>query len=181
MIAVVLQMSLGTGVLLAQAPDAAVAWPASAGPSPYPAPVTRRRLVFAFLPSLTMGISPIPSVGPALFVGGWLPRGPWALGYQITINTGLADRYAIGILAHRHHITAMRAFGRRGRGFTSVGGGAAFLMTNPVVEAEGRVGRRFGDKRHGIIAAQVRVGWDVGHREELPMPQFGVVFGVALL
>lgn len=198
MISVVLMMHL----VVVQGPT----WPASAGPSPYGPEVAptypgapteaapldvnasrpaqtdrRRRFVFGFLPSLTFGVSPIPSVGPAFFVGGRLPRGPWALGYQLTLSGGLADRYSSGLLAHRHHVTAMRAFGRAGRGFASVGGGAAFLVVVPVVEAEGRVGLRFGSKRYGVVAAQVRLGWNLGRHEQAPMPQLGVVFGLALL
>lgn len=191
-------LSLGTGlaqepaqeVMPVPAPDSApVASPtadpgvravpyAAYEPTPLPA-VKPRRLVFAFLPSLTMGISAIPSANVALFVGGRLPRGPWALGYQFTFSSGFAERYSRGWLTHRHHITALRSFARRG--FASVGGGVAFLEVSPVVEAEGRVGLRFGRKRYGVVAGQVRLGWDVGHRERAPMPQFGVVIGFAVM
>lgn len=152
--------------------------PPGSGPLPQPRP---RRLVFAFLPSLTMGISPIPSANVALVFGAKLPASAWVLGYQLTLSSGLAERYAVGVWTHRHHITALRSFARGGRGFASVGGGAAFLLLNPVVEAEGRVGIRFGSKRYGVFAAMVRLGWDIGHRERAPMPQFGLVFGVALM
>jgi hypothetical protein len=84
-------------------------------------------------------------------------------------------------LTHRHHVTAMRSFGATGRGFASVGGGAAFLWTFPVAEAEGRIGVRFGSKRYGILAALVRIGWNLGFREQAPMPQFGLVVGFAFL
>lgn len=150
-------------------------------PAPPPAPPPPRRLVFAFLPSLTMGISPLPSANVAALLGGRLPRSAWALGYQFTFASGLAERYTSGVVTHRHHLTAMRSFGARDRGFTSVGGGAAFLERKPVVEAEGRVGLRFGRKRYGVVALQLRLGWDIGHHERAPMPQFGAVFGFAFL
>jgi hypothetical protein len=168
------------------APSVAVARPLEPGqPGPYgmyvpgSASEPRRRVVVAFLPSLTMGISPLPSHNPALFVGGRL-RGAWALGYQLTLSMGLAERYFLGLYTHRHHVTAMRPFGATGRGFVSVGGGAAFLITNPVVEVEGRVGLRWGSKKYGVVGVMMRLGWDVGHREQAPMPQLGVFFGVAV-
>lgn len=199
--ALILMMSLGTGVLAQAAPT----WPASAGPSPYavpaapvggvptyaapaadpgtgaypePPPRPPRRFVVGFLPSIVFGVSAIPSAGPGLFLGGKLPRGRWALGYQLALTPGLADRYFAGIGAHRHHVTAIRVFGEKGRGFASVGGGAAFLITVPVVEVEGRVGVRLGDSRRTILAAQARLGWNVGHREQAPMPQLGLMFGI---
>ncbi len=151
--------------------------------APVVAPMTPpppRRLVVAFLPSITMGISPMPSQNLALFLGGRLPDSPWALGYQFTFSNGLAERYFLGFLTHRHHITAMRAFGARGRGFTSVGGGAAFLAVIPVVEVEGRIGVRWGTRKYGVFGAIARVGWNIGYREQAPMPQLGLFLGVAL-
>lgn len=193
-------MALGTGIAYAQEPaeQETVAVPApepvpqapGAGPTavaytaPVPTPTTLprpRRLVFGLLPSLTMGISVIPSANFAVFVGGRLRHSPWVLGYQFTFSSGFAERYSRGWLTHRHHITALRSFAKRGRGFASVGGGAAFMETSPVVEVEGRIGLRFGSKQYGIVAAQVRLGWDIGHREQAPMPQFGVVIGFAVM
>jgi hypothetical protein len=197
--------ALGLGVVLAvmQAPTEVgpvpVEPPAEVGPAPYrplepgqpgpygmyvpgerePQAEPRRRVVVAFLPSITMGISPLPSHNPALFLGGRLANA-WALGYQLTLSMGLAERYSLGFFTHRHHITAMRAFGATGRGFVAVGGGAAFMMTSPVVEAEGRIGLRWGGKKQGVVGVMMRLGWDVGHRERAPMPQFGVFFGVAM-
>lgn len=198
-----MNMSWGTGLALAQEPGAqesvAVPPPVSAPPAatstatgpaavPYAAPPVapqveppRRRFVHGFLPSLTMGISPLPSANLAVFLGARLKRGPWALGYQFTFSSGGAERYSVGWTTHRHHLTAMRGFGRSGRGFASVGGGGAFLWLSPVVEVEGRVGLRFGSKQYGVLAAQVRLGWDIGHRELAPMPQFGVVLGFAVM
>jgi hypothetical protein len=61
---------------------------------------------------------------------------------------------------------------------TSVGGGVSFnLPLLPVVEVEGRVGVRFGDTRRWAVGALVRLGWDIGHQERAPMPQFGAFFG----
>ena len=149
-------------------------------PPAEPPPAKPRKFVFAFLPGLTAGISPLPSINLAFFFGGRLPRSPWALGYQFTFSSGYAERYGEGIMTHRHHLTAMRAFGARERGFASVGGGVAVLAVYPVVEAETRVGLRFGPRRRGIVAALVRLGWNVAFREQAPMPQFGIVAGVAL-
>ena len=223
MIVLLLHLSLGTSLALAQGPGESVPVPApdtapafaevvpvpapvsapepaaapAAAPNsapelaPAPAPASspntdgsappRRRFVFAFLPGVTAGFSPVPSQDFAFFFGGRLPRGPWALGYQFTFSTGLADRYIAGVWGHRHHLTAMRSFGARERGFASVGGGAAVLAIFPVVEVETRVGLRFGKRRRGVVAGLVRVGWNIGYREQAPMPQLGVVFGVALL
>ncbi|HEY0135716.1 MAG TPA: hypothetical protein VGB85_16645 [Nannocystis sp.] len=204
---VLLWVSLGTGSV--QAPDgpptaaqdsaAPASMPSPPAPAPAPAAspgvvavaytpyqpqpqraVPPRRFVVAFLPSLTMGISPRPSFNLAGFVGGRLP-GAWALGYQFAFSSGFAERYSRGLLTHRHHVMAMRAFGASGRGFASVGAGAAFLELNPVVEAEGRLGVRFGRKKYGVVAAMMRLGWDIGHRERVPMPQFGIVFGFAVM
>lgn len=198
-----LVLALGTGLVQDPAPEPAASEALPAAPPgsaasgspnadpgvravPYtayeptaPPAVQPRRLVVAFLPSLTMGIHPVPSANLALFVGGRLPRGPWALGYQFTFSSGYAERYSRGWLTHRHHITALRGFARRG--FAGVGGGAAFMEVSPVVEVEGRVGVRFGRKRYGVVAGQIRLGWDVGHRERAPMPQFGVVIGFAVM
>ena len=102
------------------------------------------------------------------------------LGYQITLSSGLADRYALGLFfTHRHHLMAMRAFGARERGFLALGGGAAFLVNSPVVEAEVKVGFRFGRRKRGVVGGLFRLGWDVGHREQAPVPQLGAFVGVA--
>ncbi len=153
-------------------------------PEPLPAPSVApppppRRFVFAFLPGLTMGVRALPSLNFAFFFGGRLRRSPWILGYQFTFSSGGAERYSSGIMTHRHHITAMRSFGARERGFVSVGGGAALLLMKPVVEVETRVGVRVGARRRGGVAGVARIGWDIGHRERAPMPQIGVVLGVA--
>lgn len=141
-----------------------------------------RKFVFAWLPSVVAGISPAPSTAPmTMFFGGRLPR-TWALGYQLTVSFGLAERYASGVLAHRHHLTALHGFGANRRGFTSVGGGVAFnLPLLPVVEVEGRIGLRFGETRRWVFGALARLGWDIGHQERAPMPQLGAFFGFAPL
>jgi hypothetical protein len=129
---------------------------------------------------ITAGISPLPSLDLAFFFGGRCAQ-PVALGYQFTFSAGVAERYLEGFVTHRHHLTAMRSFGARDRGFVSVGGGIALLAVSAtVIEAETRVGLRFGPRRRGVVAALTRLGWNVGFREQAPMPQFGVVLGVAL-
>jgi len=208
MIALALHLAFGTALMQAPAsevpppaepaPAPADAAPAPAPePAPAPAPAAEpfgvpdtpptpppppkpRRFVFAFLPGITAGISPLPSLDFAFFFGGRLPRSRWALGYQFTFSTGFAERYPAGMMTHRHHLTAMRSFGARDRGFVSVGGGVAVLAVYPVVEAETRVGFRFGSRRNGVVAGLARLGWNVANREQAPMPQFGVVLGVAL-
>ncbi len=148
-------------------------------PAP-PAPPKPRKFVFAFLPGITAGISPLPSLDFPFFFGGRLRNNPWALGVQFTFSAGYAERYGAGFMTHRYHLTAMRAFGARERGFASVGGGLAVLAVYPVIEAETRVGLRFGSRRRGIVAGTMRLGWNIAYREQAPMPQFGVVLGVAL-
>ncbi|WAS94721.1 hypothetical protein [Nannocystis punicea] len=145
-----------------------------------PAPA-RGKFVFAWLPSVFTGIG-FPSTAPVtLFFGGRLPR-TWALGYQLTVSFGLAERYLSGLLAHRHHLTALHGFGANRRGFTSVGAGVAFNMPLlPVVEVEGRIGVRLGDERRWVIGALARLGWDIGHQERAPMPQFGAFVGWTML
>ncbi|PCC71728.1 hypothetical protein SAMN02745121_03081 [Nannocystis exedens] len=151
-------------------------------PSPAAPAAPPRKFVFAWLPSVVAGISPAPSTAPVtVFLGGRLPR-TWALGYQLTVSVGLAERYLSGLLAHRHHLTALHGFGADRRGFTSVGGGVSFnLPLLPVVEVEGRIGLRFGETRRWVFGALARLGWDIGHEERAPMPQFGAFFGYAPL
>lgn len=148
--------------------------PAAPGPP-------RQGLVFAFLPAVTAGISLIPSLDFPLYLGARLPRRPWALGYQFTFSTGFAERYFLGILTHRHHVTAMRSFGVMHRGFVSIGGGLALLAIRPVIEVEGRAAVRFGKRRRGLFGGLARLGWNVGYRELAPMPQFGLFVGVTTL
>ncbi|MCY1061007.1 hypothetical protein [Nannocystis sp. SCPEA4] len=130
------------------------------------------------MPALVFGISDVPSFAPpTIFLGGRLPRS-WALGYQLTVSFGLADRYLSGVLTHRHYLVGLHGFGATRRGLTGVGGGVAFtLPLKPIAEVEARIGVRFGDKRHWAVGALVRLGWDIGHEELAPMPQFGAFFG----
>ncbi|WP_143141397.1 hypothetical protein [Nannocystis exedens] len=178
----------------APAPDGAPADPYAAPPAapayghqdmslppaypPAPAPAAKSRFVFAFLPGPTFGISYLPSANLPFFFGGRLRRSPWALGFQFTVSTGLAERYVSGLLTHRYHITGLTSFGARGRGFASVGGGFAVRFLSPMVEVEGRVGYRFGSSRRGIVGGMVRLGYDFAHREGLPVPQVGAFIGV---
>lgn len=166
------------GPVASEVPAAGIAGPVPAEPTP---PARRSRFAFAFVPSLTAGLSYFPSSNLAFFFGGRLPRGPWALGYQFTFSSGLADRYTDGLFfTHRHHVTAMRGFGARERGYLSLGGGAAFLYNLPVVEGEVKVGYRFGRRKHGVVGGLFRLGWDIGHREQAPVPQLGAFIGVAV-
>lgn len=173
--------------LLLQPPEgpapavAPAATPAAADEAPAPRP---SRFVYAWWAGLTVGISPIPSMSPATVFLGGRTRGPWAVGYQGALSLGGAERYwGRGALpvAHRHHVTGMRSFGRDRRGLVAVGGGVAFVWPlSPVPEAETRVAVRFGaGKWHA--GALVRLGWDVGHREYAPMPQFGLFIGLTNL
>lgn len=181
--------------LFAQVPEAPP--PATTGPTgptwirpiePQPVPEVaveaatqppRRGLVFAFMPGISMGISPIPSLDLPIFFGGRLPGRPWALGYQGTFTFGMADRYFLGFLTHRHHIAGQRHFGARG--FASVGGGVALLIIRPVIEVEGRVAVRFGKRGRGVFGGMARLGWNVAYGERAPMPQLGLFLGVSTL
>ncbi|MDC0674532.1 hypothetical protein [Nannocystis radixulma] len=145
---------------------------------PAPAPANKSRFVFAFLPGPTLGLHYFPSANLPFFFGARLKRSPWALGFQFTVSTGLAERYLSGLLTHRYHVTGLTSFGARGRGFASVGGGFAVRFFSPMIEAEGRVGLRFGSRRRGIVAGMVRLGYDFAHREGAPVPQVGVVVGI---
>lgn len=166
---------------IAPAPAPIAAPPGVPDTQPVEAPPPKpRKFVFAFLPGITAGISPLPSIDLPFFFGGRLRNSPWALGFQFTFSSGYAERYGAGMMTHRYHLTAMRGFGANERGFASVGGGMAVLAVYPVVEAETRIGLRFGPRRRGIVAATVRLGWNVAYREQAPMPQFGLVCGVAL-
>jgi hypothetical protein len=50
-----------------------------------------------------------------------------------------------------------------------------------LVEADARIGLRFEKQQRGVVAGLVRLGWNFHFREQAPMPQLGVVLGVALL
>lgn len=136
----------------------------------------RGRFVFGFLPAVTAGVSQIPSINLPFFFGARLRSG-WALGYQFTFSSGFAERYWLGLITHRHHVTGLRSFGRRG--FASVGGGVALLMIRPVIEVEGRVAVRFG--RRGVFGGLARLGWSVAYGERAPMPQLGLFVGLTSL
>ena len=142
-------------------------------------PERPRRFVFAYLPSLTFGLSPFPSVNNAFVLGGRVRDSRWAVGFQFTLSFGLAERYLSGLLTHRYHVTGLTTFGANGRGFASFGGGAAIRFYQPMVEIEGRIGYRFGAKKRGIVGAVARLGYDFYHREGAPVPQVGVMIGVS--
>ena len=156
--------------------------PGTVFPSYTPPPRPPSRFVFAVLPGLTFGINArmIPSANVSLFFGGRLRGGKWALGYQFTGSIGLADRYILGALTHRHHITALTHFGRRG--FATVGAGLAIFFWYPAVaEVEARVGLRFGPRKRALFGGQLRLGHNFVYREHAPLPQLGFFFGVSFL
>lgn len=180
-------IALGACLLGHEIQSAAPSGPLPAEASPTASPPPRaRRFVLAFMPGATMGMSPLPSLDVPLYFGGFLPRGPWALGYQFTFSVGGAERYIRGFVAHRHHLTALRPFGDRDRLFAAVGGGIAFLAypvdslhpeVRPVIEAEGRLGLRFAPGRRGVLGVLLRLGWNTGFGELAPLPQFGLFIG----
>lgn len=142
-----------------------------------PPPRKLERFVLTIFTGLTFGISPSPSLEGTMFFGGRL-RETWALGYSGTVSLGLADRYVLGVIAHRHHITALHNFSKRG--FASVGAGLGVFYFEPaLVEAEGRVGARLGQYRRFILGGVVRLGYNFHFKERAPMPQFGVFLGAA--
>ena len=143
-------------------------------------PKVPRRIVFAFMPALTFGLAPVPSLDLPLFLGGRLRGRPWALGYQLTWSGGGAERY-LGFWVHRHHVTATRIFGSAGRGLITAGGGVALIVLSPIIEAEVRVAWRFGKRRRGLLGLVSRLGWNVGFGELAPLPQLGLVLGMSTL
>ena len=146
-------------------------------------PTPTRGFVYAWWAGVTLGV-PYPSFSPVTaFFGGRLPSG-WALGYQLGLSVGGAERYLGSLLfpmAHRHHIAGMRRFGAKRRGLVTTSGGVAFVFPlSPVVEVETRVAVRLGGgKWH--FGGLLRLGWDVGHREYAPMPQVGIYIGLTNL
>lgn len=161
------------------APEGAAYPPAPPDMTEQPESETPRRFVFAYLPSLTFGLSPFPSVNNAFFLGGRVRDSRWAVGFQFTLSFGLAERYVSGLLTHRYHVTGITSFGANGRGFASFGGGAAIRFIDPMVEIEGRIGYRFGARKRGVVGAIARLGYDFYHREGAPVPQLGVMIGVS--
>jgi hypothetical protein len=141
-------------------------------PKTTPAP---RRFVYAVMPGIVAGISPIPSIDIGVFLGARLRGGKWALGYQGTVTTGLADRFWFGLFTHRHHLAALTHFGRRG--FATVGGGLALMMVLPMAEVEARVGARLGKRGRALFGVTMRGIWDFWHREKSPVPQLGLFAG----
>lgn len=137
------------------------------------------RVIFASMLGLTSGLSVVPSLDLALFVGRPLRARRWALGYQLTLSSGLAERYWSGLLTHRHHLAGQRHFGRYG--WASVSGGLALLIIRPVLEVEGRLAVRFGPKRRGLFGGLMRLGWNVAYGEHAPMPQLGLFLGISTL
>lgn len=159
----------------------------SARRSPAEGPPRRTRLVLGNYYGAVAGVSPRPSFERTLMLGARLaPRHrASALGYSLSLSIGGADRYGIGILTSRHHLTATFTGGRRERLFAALGGGFAMMLTLPTtVEVEGRVGLTFAERADrrvvGVFGGMARLGWDIYHRETVPMPQLGLFIGLLL-
>ncbi|MCA9660039.1 MAG: hypothetical protein KC486_16970 [Myxococcales bacterium] len=145
------------------------------------------RLVLGNYYGAVAGVSPWPSFEQTLMIGASLAprRAAAAVGYSLSITSGLADRYAIGSLTTRHHVTATFAGGRRERLFATLGGGFAMMLILPTsVEIEGRLGLTFAERADrrvvGVFGGMARLGWNVYHRESAPMPQLGLFLGLLL-
>jgi hypothetical protein len=136
--------------------------------------------VFGIFGGLTFGLSPAPSAEGTLFLGGRLKNKRWAVGYMGTLSLGRADRYSLGTATTRHYIAALHHF--KDRGFASVGAGLGIhLFTPALVEAEGRIGARFGKQRRFVLGGLVRLGYNFFYEEKAPVPQFGGFLGLSLL
>lgn len=164
-------------------PLTAYAYPYTYPPQTTPELAPRKnKFVFAAMPGLTFGVNAemLPSLSASFFFGGRLRSDNWALGYQFTASPGLADRYWIGALSTRHHLTALTHFGERG--FATIGGGLALFLFYPaVVELETRVGVRLGARKRAVLGGQLRLGYNFFYKEGAPMPQLGVFFGFSFL
>lgn len=141
----------------------------------------RRRFVFSFSGGATAGLNYVPSGDLTFFFGRRTVKGRWALGYQLTLSVGGAERYGLGFFTHRHHLTGQRTFGARERGFVSVGGGLALMLMLPAVEVEGRVGVRFGERRRGVFGGLARLQYTLLFSELAPVPQLGLFLGFTTL
>jgi len=160
-------------------------------------------VVFANHYSLTFGLEEVPSGDIALFFGRALPalaptraHRRWALGYQLTVSVGGADRYALSAFTHRHHLMAVGYSVRRPRLYVTIGGGIAIFAGTPrplppgawrpsVAEFEGRLGYIFGPRRHrrrlaGVVGGMARLGWNAASLEKAPVPQIGAFLGLLL-
>lgn len=156
--------------------------------------------VFANHYGLTLGLDPTPSGDIALFFGRALPalapsraHQRWALGYQLTLSVGNADRYFLSGFTQRHHLTAVSYGTLRPRLYAAVGGGLAIFSgwyrpVNPkdwrpsVAEVEGRLGYIFGRRRDhrrlvGVVGGTARIGWNAASLEKAPVPQIGAFLG----
>jgi hypothetical protein len=217
-----LAASLAVTLVTAEGPDEAVPAQAPMGPtsedsaapdspapdSPVPLGATRRpttiklppHFVFANHYGLTWGLGPVPSGDIALFFGRALPalapsraHQRWALGYQLTLSVGNADRYFLSGLTQRHHLMAVSYGTLRPRLYAAIGGGIAifsggYLPANPgdwrpsVAEFEGRLGYIFGRRRDqrrlaGVVGGTARLGWNAASLEKAPVPQLGAFIG----
>ncbi|MCY1060737.1 hypothetical protein [Nannocystis sp. SCPEA4] len=85
-------------------------------------------------------------------------------------------------MTHRHYLTGLHVYGRKHRGFASIGGGVALMLPlRPQIEVEARMGVRLGKERRWVVGGLVRLGWNIFHRERAPMPQLGLFIGYTSL
>jgi len=159
-----------------------------------------QHFVFANHYGLTMGLEEIPSGDISLFFGRAMSalsparaHRRWALGYQLTLSVGGADRYVHSGFTHRHHLMAVSYGTLRPRLYAAVGGGLAvfggFIVPAAprtwrpsIAEVEGRLGYIFGRRRHsrrlvGVVGGTARVGWNAASLEKAPVPQLGAFIG----
>lgn len=136
-----------------------------------------RRLVWGVFPGVTFGASVVPSIDLPVFLGRPLLGSRWAVGAQITLSSGGAERYRWGLVTHRYHVTGMWSAPDPRRLRLTVGGGVALLVYRPVIEVEVRIGVGLGARRRVVLGVMSRVGWNVGYGEYAPMPQLGVFVG----
>ena len=153
--------------------------------------------VFANHYGLTFGLDSVPSGELSLFFGRALPalaparaHQRWALGYQVTLSGGGADRYLLAYVTLRHHLMAVSYGTLRPRLYAAIGGGLAVFSYSSaprdwrasVAEVEGRVGYIFGrhrDERRvvGVVGGTARLGWNAASLEKAPVPQLGAFIG----
>ena len=151
----------------------------------------RPHFVFVNTYGVTFGVNTIGSFDSAFFFGAALRRRTertrrWALGYQLTLSAGGAERYLVGLFTVRHHLAAY-TYSPSKRLFASVGAGLALFagLQPAVLEGEGRLGFVFGRKRKekrlaGIAGGMLRLGWHFHNDELIPMPQVGAFIGFAV-
>jgi hypothetical protein len=123
----------------------------------------------------------IPSATAALFFGGRLRGGKWALGYQFTGSLGLAERYWIGAAdaPPPHHradpLRPPRLCDDRRRPRSSS------WYWPAVAELEARSASASARASAPSFGGQLRLGHNFVYGEQAPLPQLGLFFGLSLL